>query len=156
MSMVHHSAAMPFEHVPIEALGHPGGGIGEHRCLVIVAIGMQAVHTEIIPGRGIYLILLSIKGSEVHQCHHRLSGHIPASQPQAKPLGFCGRTPGREEGGIFRKERVGLSCPHVRADEHQVVAHHLMQRLGMSGEDGVDAAHLVAHLPAALKNEFGD
>ena len=54
---------------------------------------------------------------------------------------------------ILQEEGILFPLPNIRTDEHESVWKLFLQSLGTSGEHRIDAAHLVANLPAALENE---
>ena len=136
-----------------EALHHKACCIGKHAGLVVVAIGMQTIYSEVLPCPGINIILPVEKGLEIHQYHLWLTRDIPPSGAQAHSFGSHSCHPFGPEFGIFAKERVLLVMPKVGTNKEEIASNKVSQGLGPGRKHRIDATHLITHLPAALQHK---
>ena len=141
------------ELVAIEALYHESCRIAEHAGFVVVAIGVEAVHLEILPCLAVEFVLPLEVRLEVHQHDTRLARDVPTSHPDAEAVFRCLLHPRTPHLGVLREERILLALPHIGAYEHELVGKLLLQCLGTGGQHSIDATHLIADLPTAFKNK---
>ena len=143
------------EPAAIEAFHDEGRGVAEHAGLVVVAVGMEAIYSEILPSLAVQLVLHAVIGLEVNQHDTGAARYVPPTYADMQAFLAGLLHPGTPHLVIFEEEGIGFVLPKVGADEHEFVGETLLQRLGSRGEDGIDAAHLVADFPATLKDKIG-
>ena len=80
-----------------------------------------------------------------------MAWYVPSSHTDAEPFLRGLLHPWTPKAGILGEERILLTLPYIRTDEHQFVGELLLQRLGSSGKHRIDATHLVTYFPTALE-----
>ena len=70
--------------VAIETLHHSSCGIGKHRSLVIIAIGVQRIYLITIPHFCVYIVSLFKKRLEINKNDYGFTGDIPSSHTDRK------------------------------------------------------------------------
>ncbi len=129
VAMIHHF--LVGRHIIIiEALGDAGGGIREHRRLVVVAVGMEAVHLEVLPQLTVDLVFLIEEWLEVHEDGDGLARHAPATHFHGETFRQGFLTPVGKQLAVFLEIRARLVAPTVWAYENEIVAKLIVQRLG--------------------------
>ena len=109
---------------------------------------------EEFPGLGVNLVFLFKIGLEIHEHRNGLSGHVPTADAYAEVFLFCRLFPFGQQEYILHKHVIPLS--QLRADEGESGSGKLLQKcVGARREDGIDAAHLIAHLPTGFKEKVG-
>ena len=136
-----------------KAFHDKGCSYAEHACFVVVAISTEAVHTEVLPYRAVDIILELIVGLKTYKDNTRFAWDVPTACANMETT-FRGHLyPGTPHLRILQEEGILFLLPYIRTDEQEPVWKLFLQSLGTSREHRIDAAHLVANLPAALENE---
>ena len=81
------------EEIIVEALHYPSCGIREHRGLVIVAVGVQAVDLIISPQSPIDIILDGKERLEIDKHYDWLARNLPAPDAHIERLGCRSLSP---------------------------------------------------------------
>ena len=133
--------------VVIETLNDTCGGISEHGSLVVIAIGVKAVHMELVPKLSVYGVFLRIKDIEVHQYSYGTAWYSPATYLDVNAF-FCSLyLPFRKQRLVLLEVRTCFFTPTVRTNEDKTVSKLLLESLGSCRQNGVDTAYLIAYFP---------
>ena len=136
-----------------EAFHDEGCGIAEHAGFVVVAVGMEAVDTEVLPSLAVDFVLLLEVGTEIDKDDARFAGNVPPADTDMQAAFGSHLHPRAPQRLVFQKEGILLSLPHIGTDEQNLVRELLLKCLGTRREHRIDATHLVAHFPTALENK---
>ena len=151
--LIHH-LVRSLEAVLHHGLREASSRITEHRSLVVIAVGTHRIYVEEFPGLGVNLVFLFKIGLEIHEHRNGLPGHVPTADAYAEVFLFCRLFPFGQQEYILHKHVIPLS--QLRADEGESGSGKLLQKcVGARREDGIDAAHLIAHLPTGFKEKVG-
>jgi hypothetical protein len=133
--------------VVVETLNDTCSSISEHGSLVVIAIGVKAVHMELVPKLSVYGVFLRIKGIEVHQYCDGTAWYGPASYLDVNAF-FCSLyLPFRKQRLVLLEVRTCFFTPTVRTNEDKTVTKFLLKSLGSCRQNGVDAAYFIAYFP---------
>ena len=129
VSLIDHALRI-VEEMVVVALHNAPSGIGEHGCLIIVAVGVERIHLEVGPQAAVDLILLCEERLEIHEHDNGTPGNLPAAYAHVESL--CGSLtpPSGPQLLVFDEEGIFLILPEVRTDENDVVRHRILQSLG--------------------------
>ena len=148
MELRHHLLSS-LEVVVVEALYHPSRGNAEHGGFFVIPIARDGIHAVHLPHFSQDFVCMRKEGLVIYQDGQRLSGDVPASNPETESLGLGLGLPRAVQHGVFQEIRIsGTVHPNIRADKNMPAAHLLLQMEGLGGHYGIDTAHLVANLPA--------
>ena len=140
------------EEMIVEALHNTSGSIREHRCLVVVAISMEAVHLILGPQGSIDIILLCKERTEIHQHDNGFSWNLPASDAQRQAFFRRLLAPVGPQAFVFHEKGILFLLPKVRTDEDDAIGHDILQSFRACRKDGVYTTYLIAYFPTGLKN----
>ena len=143
------------EEAMVEALHHTACGIGEHRSLIVVAIGVEGIHLEVVPEAAVDLVLLREEGLEIHQHHDGVARNLPAAHAHMERLLGSRTAPVGPQLLIFNKKGIRLVCPEIRTNENDAVRHSILKRLRTRRKNGVNSTNLVTDFPTRLKDIVG-
>ena len=139
-----------------EAFDHAAGDIAEQGGLLVIPVAADRVDTVVLPELGEDVVALRQQVLVVHQDGDGRAGDVPAADAQAQAAPGGHLLPSLVEVGVFEEIRVaGTVHPHIRTDQDVVATELGLEMEGFGGDDGVDAADLVANLPADFKQIIG-
>ena len=128
IAMIHH-LVLGAEQLLIEILHHQASGIGEHGCLVIIAVGMEAVYLIKFPETGINIVFVLVEGFKIYQDGDRLAGNVPTPNLHKDFLLGHILFPVGKKRRLLYKERARLIFPTIRTDKNDVVRHFVLKCL---------------------------
>ena len=134
--------------VLIQALSHLSDRIGEEATLIIVAIGSMTLYAILLPHVCEDLLFFSPQLVPSEEYSNRFTRHLPTAYAYA--LG----TPTFQECFALFEGEIGVFSK-IRTEENNFVFVFCLHGSGACGENGIDAAYTIAHLPTCLKNVLG-
>ena len=110
----------------IHRLYHQACGIGEHACLVIVAISMEGIYLKMLPKFCVNGVFLSEIWFKVNENGNRRTWNVPATNLDVYILCFCLLLPVGKQVFILLEKGIGLITPTVGTDKDKVVMHSIL------------------------------
>ena len=127
-------------------------GVAEQCGLDIFPVSGEGVNPVAGPQVGEYVVLAGDQVREIHEERYRIARHVPMTHAHAQAFFFSGQAPRFIKRRVFGEFRVPFGiAPYVRPDVYMVFFQFSGQMEGFRRKDGMDAAYLVANLPADFK-----
>ena len=130
-------------------------GIAEEHGFDVIPLSRERIHVVRLPEFLEYFVLAGDQRSEVHQDHRRLALDLPVPHADPEPVAVYALAPCFQHVGVFLEFGVRPLVLEVGPDEDIAVGEFPGCGLCFGRDDGMDAADLVADLPAHLEKVVG-
>ena len=124
------------------------GGVAEQHGLDVVPLARDRIDVVVFPQFLQNLVLAGKKRGEVDEDRRGFALDLPAAHADADAVAVDALTPVAEQVGVFLELGIEAFVREVGTDQQVAVAEFAGRGLCLGRNDGVDAADLVAHLPA--------
>ena len=117
----------------IETLYYLTDRIREDTRLIVIAVGVDGVNSEIFPHRIEKGVSFTEVGFEIYQYNRGSTRYVPATNLNFQVIHCLGvLSPILKQRCVFRKIGSGCVCPHIRTDEYYFVVKNLLKRMSFS------------------------
>ena len=130
-------------------------GIAEEHGLDVVPLSRERIHVVRLPEFLEYFVFAGDQRSKVHQDHRRLALDLPVSHADPEAVAVYALAPCLQHVGVFLEFGVRPLVLEVGPDEDIAVGEFTGYGLCFGRDDGMDAADLIADLPAHLEKVVG-
>ncbi len=134
---------------------HLSGRIAEEHRLDVVPLARDRVDAVILPQTLQDLVLAGNQRREVDQQGDRVALDLPAARTHADALVIEALPPPLQQRGVLLELGIHPLVLQIGTDQDVAVAEFARYGLRLRGDDGVDAAHFVAHLPTDFEQKVG-